>query len=174
MQDVRGNLEVAGEAENIIFWTKTQKALNQDTDANRLINWNEREKKVWFSSEFGTGKTTLLRHKAKQLAQKCPQSKVYFVALPQSRFMADESHLIVYLDTIAFFEREKVENVVVCNWKDIEDEFSLPMNQGQEMKAVENFLLAKMDGAAGFFIDEFCTKFFYHPKADLFEKLISG
>ncbi len=58
--------------EKLFFWSKTQYPLLHDLRKKRMV----------FSSQFGTGKTELLKAKAKQLAEK--GKKIVFIFLGNS------------------------------------------------------------------------------------------
>jgi len=76
------------------FWTKYQKALIDSSP-----------KRVLFTSEFGTGKTTILKAKAKQLAKerhiqhlkdksketKCSSGKIFFIVFVGQEALLNQS-----------------------------------------------------------------------------------
>jgi len=61
------------------FWTKHQLVLK------------ENPKRVLFTSEFGTGKTLLLKTKAKELAAKIEQEKIFFILFTASDALLAEA-----------------------------------------------------------------------------------
>ena len=150
--EIIANLDKAGSAENIIFWTKTQMALLETkTDQSTLKDWEMSQNRVLFENDFGTGKTIVLRHKALKLAQDYPTLIVYFISLPISSLI-DKDQLLVHLEAKKFFH--DVTNIKVLTWQDIEILTGMNGDQDIRMNILKTFIERTKNNAAGYFFDE--------------------
>ena len=150
--EIKANLDEAGSAENIIFWTKTQMALLESkTDKNTLKDWEMSQNRVLFENDFGTGKTIVLRHKALKLAQDYPTLSVYFITLPVSALI-DKDQLLIYLEAKKFFHN--VTNIKVLTWQDIEILTGMNGNHDFRVNILKTFIEKTENLAAGYFFDE--------------------
>lgn len=136
---IEENLEMAGSYDNIIFWTKTQKALLTLTNADRsaLKHWNSKQNRVIFDcslANFGSGKTVVLRHKALEVAK---SKKVYFLVMPQSSIIDSDMQLL-YHDTRLFFAGQ--DNVIVAGWQEIKNEVGSVHDDEDRMKVFKKFI----------------------------------
>jgi hypothetical protein len=91
-------IEKMSTPEKLFFWSKTQFALLHDSRKKRMV----------FTSHFGTGKTVLLKAKAKQLIEK--EENVVFIF-----FGGPESYTL--LRNTLHQEFGNSDHVNILNWK---------------------------------------------------------
>ncbi len=144
------NMKSLGGLENRILWTNEQfKVIYQS------------EKKVFFDSRFGTGKTLLLQSKCLEVAKNNPLCQAYYIVMPAFfeedyptlRVMDTPKDLptLIELEAQKFFALSKLENAKVVTWSDMANEFP---RKTSVFDIFEKFIEKKGENSS-FFVDEY-------------------